>query len=287
MSGKLARALSLPGLAALFGTIGYVVGDDLGLFIGICLGLIPVLGWRFLRHRDELRVTFLKVHGYRGENPVPVSQVGPASRAMVWSMLAGALFFLLYSVVIAVAHNSRIIAGLISALQPAADWLALFVPAFDRMATELAEKGLANWIAATRHVLLVGWLYILVATVWIVSDMLIIHRRDWGRVGFIARSPEPVKTTLAVCAFLAMMLAFIFFGVPASHLRIDFDAGFQLPIFALFFVMIGFIVWVLAMWWSARLFRAYEREEDRQQQQLIQEMQGVLRDALRGKPHKH
>jgi hypothetical protein len=236
--------------------------------------------------RDELRALHLKAKAVYGQNPAPISQVAPASRAMALSLVAGALVFLPYSIVVAVAHNSRAIAGLISALQPAADWLAAFVPAFDRMTTELAGKGLANWIAPTQHVLAVGWLYVLTAVVWSVSDVMIIHRRDWGRIGFIARSPEPVKTTLAGCAFLALMLAFIFFGVPDSRLRIGFDAGFRLPIFALLFDITVAIVWFLSVSLNAHQFRAQEREEDRQRQQLVQEMKGVLRDTLRGKPHK-
>jgi membrane protein implicated in regulation of membrane protease activity len=65
-----------------------------------------------------------------------------------------------------------------------------------------------------------------------------------------------------------------------------FDAGLHLPILAAFFDLTVIIVLVLLMWWNARLFRNIEREDDRRQQQLHQEMQSILRDVVRGKPRE-
>lgn len=273
-------------IAPAFGAAGYAFGGDLGLIIGLCLGVLPVLGWRFLRHRDELRVTFQKVSGYPSEGPVPVSQLGPASRVMMGMLIAGFLIFPLYAIGIAVAHNSRVVAGLINSLQPVADWLALFVPAFGRMAAALVKKDLADWGAATQHVLAIGWLYLLITIVCIAVDMMIIHPRGWARVGYMPRGPEALNGALAGCAGLALMLVFIFFGLPASDLDTVFDAGLHLPILAAFFDLTVIIVLVLLMWWNARLFRNIEREDDRRQQQLHQEMQSILRDVVRGKPRE-
>ncbi|MBX9823620.1 MAG: hypothetical protein K2Y27_01375 [Xanthobacteraceae bacterium] len=285
MPGTLLRFIAWYGLPAAGAAIGYAIGDGLGLFIGLCLGGIAGSGWLLLRRKGELRAIYQKAKGLRKDEDAPDRRLGPASRALLWSFVAGSPALLLYSSVIALAHDS--LAGWMSTLQPAADWLAQFIPAFGQISANLVKTGHADRVMATQHVLLVGWLYLTAMTFWIVSDMMVINRRDWARIGSIAtRSVGPVNSTWAGCICLAVLLPFIFFSLIPPPPTGSVTAIFRLPVIALFFVLAVFIVWCLSISWAARRFRALAREEGRQHQQLHQEMQRALRDVFSGKSHE-
>jgi hypothetical protein len=105
------------------------------------------------------------------------------------------------------------------AFQPAADLLSRFIPALRKMPTDLVERNHANWAPAVQHILFFGWLYLLLAVVWITSDMLFFNREFWKQAGVLVPQSR-LKTILICVGAIAIAAPVIYFGLtPAAGRR--------------------------------------------------------------------
>lgn len=230
------------GFAVTGAIIGYLIADTAGLGAGIFVGLFIPVFWH--AYQDGLTVqkdgdNSASDGGKWHERPF-------GTRLALFTLSGYGALFLLYAVIIAGRHDSRAMLEWLRQFQPAVDWYATFIPAFDRVANNLTARGRADWIPAMQHLLLVTWFFLPVFVVWFTLDFLLINRRYWSQpqLRFLAKTTINVVGRIKVgigCALGTALLlwAFVFgFGIGGGRRFSAIDAPMTALVGLLFILLI-------------------------------------------------
>lgn len=216
------------------GKIGIVVGAMLG---AIVLGFLKALKWAEKQRRRDI-----KRREIEGETPVSSLAATDGSLLLVAVLFLG-LALAGHGFIVQFALSSPSLPTWIDSTEPLANAFGHFIPAFDNVSQKLAQR--PDLARATRHILTLGWLFIIVSTAASVVWGCMTVGSDERPIKFIERSNVAVFLFMFVAVLLAALFILYFGWVGSGRARGIFALAGLTSAFV-FFVVLPAIIFVTA-----------------------------------------
>jgi hypothetical protein len=240
------------GLLLLTGAVGYFFAGQLGVALGVTFGIVVQTSWRRFRNRLVYHEEYERVKSHYLETALSTEMPPRPSVALVPALLAFAILFPCYAIVISLVHDSNTAVDWMKSIHPAVDLLVPFIPALRNMPLDLVNTGHADWAPVVQHVLFVGWAFSAPLAAWTMLDVFVLHRHAWNRAVFLNSRSEIIKKFLLPgAALIAVLMLFLFVGwwpTPSGQGSLGGLGMFQSPLLAFLFVgtMLFFLSLVMA-----------------------------------------
>jgi hypothetical protein len=228
--------------------VGFAMAGGLGIGLGIGLVYLGQALW--LRFQNAGRPQAEHTDAGTAWKPGPGAPYKATRRARItgWTFISLAVLFMFYALVLGLLRDSAAAVEWMRLFLPAVEVFSTFIPALHRMPLDFAERGQTDWARAVQHVLLLGWLFWLVISPWIVLEVLVVNRHSCSRARSIMTRRRWSTMILMASALLAPSVYILFSGPTSPSARTSFGSLIGLPMLAgsFFCVMGAFFMLVLS-----------------------------------------